>query len=86
MLKKVLVFTATYNEFPSIKIFLNKINNLKERLDVLIIDDNSKDGTLQFLLNACKKQKNLKLIIRKKKLGLDTAHKMAFDYARKKKI
>jgi dolichol-phosphate mannosyltransferase len=85
MLKKTLVFTATYNEYPNIKILLNKINNLKEHLDVLIIDDNSKDGTLQFLLNACKKQKNLKLIIRKKKLGLDTAHKMAFDYARKKK-
>jgi dolichol-phosphate mannosyltransferase len=85
MLKKTLVFTATYNEFPNIKILLNRINTLRVPLDILIIDDNSIDGTLQFLLKSCKKQKNLKLIIRKKKLGLDTAHKMAFKYAREKK-
>lgn len=85
MLKKTLLFTATYNEFPNIKILLNKINTLKTPLDILIIDDNSKDGTLQFLQKICKEKKNLKLIIRKKKLGLDTAHKMAFEYARNKK-
>ena len=85
MLKKTLVFTATYNEFINIKILLNKINTLGIPLDILIIDDNSTDGTLQFLIEICKKQKNLKLIIRKKKLGLDTAHKMAFKYAINKK-
>jgi dolichol-phosphate mannosyltransferase len=85
MLKKTLLFTATYNEYPNIKILLNKINTLKTPLDILIIDDNSKDGTLQFLQKICKEKKNLKLIIRKKKLGLDTAHKMAFEYARNKK-
>ena len=50
MLKKTLVFTATYNEFPNIKIFLNKINNLKERLDVLIIDGN-REAELIYLGN-----------------------------------
>ena len=59
MLKKTLLFTATYNEFPNIKILLNKINTLKTPLDILIIDDNSKDGTLQFLQKICKEKKNL---------------------------
>jgi glycosyltransferase involved in cell wall biosynthesis len=59
MLKKTLLFTATYNEFPNIKILLNKINTLKTPLDILIIDDNSKDGTLQFLQKFVNKKKIL---------------------------
>jgi dolichol-phosphate mannosyltransferase len=85
MFKNILIFTATYNEFPNIKTLLKKINSLKINLDILIVDDNSKDGTLPFLIQYSKKIKNLKLIIRKKKLGLDTAHKVAFRYANKNK-
>jgi glycosyltransferase involved in cell wall biosynthesis len=81
MLKKSLIFTATYNEFPNIKLLLNKIDKLNISLDVLVVDDNSKDGTLEFLKKYLKKKKkNFKLIIRTKKLGLDSAHKLAFDY------
>jgi glycosyltransferase involved in cell wall biosynthesis len=83
MIKKILIFTATYNEFPNIKTLLKKINSLKINLDILIVDDNSKDGTLAFLTEYSKKNKNLKLIIREKKLGLDTAHKIAYRYAQK---
>ena len=50
---------------------------------ILVIDDSSTDGTLNFLKNFSKK--NFKLIIRKKKYGLDTAHKLAFRYARNHK-
>jgi len=86
MLKKSLIFTATYNEFPNIKLLLNKIDKLNISLDVLVVDDNSKDGTLEFLKKYLKKKKkNFKLIIRTKKLGLDSAHKLAFDYAKKNK-
>ena len=42
---KILVFTATYNEADNIKIFLDKLINIKQNFDVLIIDDNSPDGT-----------------------------------------
>jgi dolichol-phosphate mannosyltransferase len=83
MFKKSLIFTATYNEYPNIKIFLHKINKLKLKLDILVIDDSSNDGTLEFLKNYYKK--NFKLIIRDKKMGLDTAHKLAFQYARRHK-
>ena len=83
MHKKSLIFTASYNEYPNIKILLGKINKLKLKLDILVIDDSSSDGTLQFLKNYS--QKNLKLIIRKKKMGLDTAHKLAYRYAKNKK-
>ena len=49
MFRKSLVFTATYNEYPNVRILLEKICNLKLALDILIIDDNSNDGTLAFL-------------------------------------
>jgi len=83
MIKKILIFTATYNEYPNIKILLDKINKLNLTLDILVVDDYSNDGTLSFLKNYSKK--NFKLIVRKKKMGLDTAHKLAFQYAKKNK-
>jgi len=64
MFKKSLIFTATYNEYPNIKILLDKIYKLNLKLDILVIDDNSNDGTLEFLKNYSKR--NFKLIIRKK--------------------
>jgi dolichol-phosphate mannosyltransferase len=84
-MNKDLVFTATYNEYPNIKYLLKKISELKINLDILIIDDNSRDGTKEFLKNYKHKYKNFFLIIRKKKLGLDTAHKSAFIFAKKNK-
>lgn len=56
-MKKVLVFTSTYNKIGNIKILLTKINNLKIPIDILVVDDNSKDGSKQFLLReSCKKK------------------------------
>ena len=65
MTKKSLIFTATYNEYPNIKILLDKIDKLKLKLDILVIDDSSEDGTFEFLKKHSKK--NFKFIVRKKK-------------------
>jgi len=84
--KKILIFTATYNEKDSIILFLNKLYKFnKYKFKLLILDDNSPDKTFQRIKYFKKKNKirNLKLIIREKKLGLDTAHKYAFNYAKK---
>ena len=80
-----LVFTATYNEIKNIEKYLFLVNKYNKNVDILIIDDNSPDGTGKKILKLKKKYKNLFLIIRKKKLGLDTAHKLAYDYSVKKK-
>ena len=85
MIKKTLVFTATLNEYPNVKILLKKISNLNINIDILIVDDNSNDGTLEYLKEYSKRNHFFKLIERKRKLGLDTAHKIAFQYAKKKK-
>jgi dolichol-phosphate mannosyltransferase len=84
-MNKTLIFTATYNEFPNIKFLLSKLKNLRLNLDILIIDDSSEDGTLEYLKMYSKKHSFFKLIVRNAKLGLDTAHKMAFTYAKNRK-
>tara|TARA_A100001011_G_scaffold325232_1_gene348036 strand:+ start:192 stop:908 length:717 start_codon:yes stop_codon:yes gene_type:complete len=83
MNKKILIFTATYNESENIKLFIDKILSIKTDLDLLIIDDNSPDGTSEIINTYKNKYKNIFLITRKSKLGLDTAHKFAFKYAKK---
>ena len=81
-LNKILVFTATYNEVENIAKYLKEILSLNIKLSILIIDDNSPDKTYEEIRTFEKKYENIKLIVREKKLGLDTAHKFAFNYAK----
>ena len=82
MEKKILIFAATYNEAENINHFIEKILELNINLDLLIIDDNSPDKTWEIVNNYKKNNKNIVLIKRKDKEGLDTAHKLAFNYAK----
>ena len=80
-MSKNLIFTATYDEKDNIKELVEKINEFSLNSDILIIDDNSPDGTGKILNELKRENSNLKFIIRESKLGLDTAHKYAYDYA-----
>ena len=80
-MSKTLIFSATYNEIDNIEQLILQINHCKENLDILIIDDNSPDKTGEILIDLKKKYKNLILVHRPAKLGLDTAHKYAYDFA-----
>ena len=76
----ILVFTATYNEKENINNLINEIFNISKEVDILVIDDNSPDETWKILKEISKKIKSF-FIKRDKKLGLNTAHQMAYDYA-----
>jgi len=82
--KKILVFTATYNEINNVEKLLIKIKKTRLNLDILILDDNSPDGTGKKLEKLDKKIKNLIFLSRKSKQGLDSAHKFAYNFAKKK--
>ena len=82
--KKILVFTATYNEIGNIRNLIFRIKRNNPNVHILIIDDNSPDGTGVEINKLKKTVKNLFLINRKQKLGLDTAHKQAYNFALKK--
>tara|TARA_B100001540_G_scaffold288707_1_gene284118 strand:+ start:1147 stop:1848 length:702 start_codon:yes stop_codon:yes gene_type:complete len=81
MKKKTLVFTATYNEFENIQNFITAVHNNNPEVDILIIDDNSPDKTYELVEDLGKKINNIFLIKRSHKLGLDTAHKEAYEFA-----
>lgn len=81
MKANTLIFTATYNEADNIINFIQEIELLNLDLDLLIIDDNSPDNTSLVIKKYISKKIKIHLITREKKLGLDTAHKLAYDYA-----
>lgn len=78
----VLIFTPTYNERDNVLKLHALIRELPLDADILYIDDNSPDGTGDVLDNLCKKDPHVFVIHREGKLGLGTAHKAAFAYAR----
>ena len=82
-MSKTLVFTATYNEVRNIKKLISLIYKNFPKADILVIDDNSPDLTYKLLKKLKKKYKNLKIKLRDKKYGLDSAHKFAYDFAKK---
>ena len=81
--KKILVFTATFNELDNIKELVSSIKKQPSDPDILIIDDNSPDGTSEEIKKLQNSFKNLFLIKRNGKLGLDSAHKEAYEFALK---
>jgi dolichol-phosphate mannosyltransferase len=82
-MSKTLVFTATYNEVKNVKKLISLIYKNFPKADILVIDDNSPDLTYKLLKKLKKKYKNLKIKLRDKKYGLDSAHKFAYDFAKK---
>ncbi len=78
---KTLVFTATYNEAENIKEFIDEIFKINKNIDLLIIDDNSPDRTYEIVESIKSNKNNIFLIKRNSKLGLNTAHILAYEYA-----
>ena len=64
-MSKTLIFTATYNEKENITNLVNQINAISKDLDILIIDDNSPDGTGEILNNLMNNHNNLKVFMKK---------------------
>ena len=85
-MSKTLIFTATYNEKENIKKLIHDINKLNRDVDILVIDDNSPDKTWEILQQLEKNLSNLKVIVRDGKSGLDTAHKLAYEYAKNNEL
>ena len=78
---KILIITPTYNEKKNIKSFIETVFKYNPKAHLLIIDDNSPDKTYELVEDLGKKINNIFLIKRSHKLGLDTAHKEAYEFA-----
>ena len=78
---KILVISPTFNERKNIKIFIDTVLNDNPTFDLLIVDDNSPDGTSDKVRELQSEFENLHLVVREKKLGLGTAYIFGFKWA-----
>ena len=80
-----LIIIPTYNEAENIKAVINKIFSLDDYHSILVVDDNSPDGTSSIVRKLKKDYEDkLFLITREKKDGLGSAYKEGFKWAIKK--
>jgi len=78
---RVLVFTPTYNERDNIPVIVEEILKQDPKYNLLIVDDNSPDGTGQIVQGISRDNERVVGIVRKQKLGLGTAHKLAMIHS-----
>jgi dolichol-phosphate mannosyltransferase len=73
-----LVVIPTYNEIDNIEEFIIQISNFD--VSVLIVDDNSPDGTGKVVEDITKINKKINLMKRNEKLGLGSAYRDGFKW------
>jgi dolichol-phosphate mannosyltransferase len=79
-----IVIIPTYKERENIEAIVKLIFSQKISFDILVIDDNSPDGTASIIKGLQKSLPNLFLIERQGKLGLGTAYIAGFRWALEK--
>jgi dolichol-phosphate mannosyltransferase len=78
---KSLIIIPTYNETENIERLIEEIRKLDRGFHILIIDDNSPDGTGRIADGLAIKHSEISVIHRSAKLGLGTAYITGFKYS-----
>jgi len=77
-----LVIIPTYNESHNIGKLIEKTLSLEKKIDILIVDDGSPDGTADIVKSFIKKHPGrIHIIERESKSGLGTAYVTGFKFA-----
>jgi len=79
--EKILIIIPTYNEIENIEKLIKDILSFDENIDILVVDDNSPDGTGNRVKELKKIYNKLFLVEREGKLGLGTAYVAGFKFA-----
>jgi dolichol-phosphate mannosyltransferase len=81
---KIVIIIPTYNEKENIGLLINALqeefNKVPHNMNILVVDDNSPDGTAEIVKTEGKKYPNIHLITGKKQ-GLGTAYIRGMKYA-----
>lgn len=81
---KSLIIIPTYNERENIERIVPQVLGQDSSINVLIVDDNSPDGTGQIADNMAKEDDRIFVINRQNKSGLGTAYITGFKFALQK--
>ncbi|MEX0736124.1 MAG: polyprenol monophosphomannose synthase [Bacteroidota bacterium] len=78
---RCLVIIPTYNEAENLPRLIPSILALADHFEVLVVDDNSPDGTAQLVKGMQQGNRRIHLLERAAKLGLGTAYVAGFHFA-----
>ncbi|MBI4549776.1 MAG: polyprenol monophosphomannose synthase, partial [Candidatus Omnitrophica bacterium] len=78
---KPLIVIPTYNEKENIGNLVGRLMNLSPEIEVLVVDDNSPDGTGQLVKSWLKDQPRVHLLERPGKMGIGPAYIAGFQWA-----
>lgn len=78
---KTLIIIPTYNELDNLPKLLPEVLSRNEDINVLVVDDNSPDGTAAYVEKEMQLNNRLHLIKRSSKQGLGTAYIAGFKFA-----
>lgn len=81
MAERALVIVPTYNEASNIRLIVPEILSQDQRIDVLVVDDNSPDGTGQIADELAGQNQRIHVLHRDGKQGLGTAYVAGFKWA-----
>lgn len=79
--KKALVIFPTYNEKDNIEKIIKQVLPLDDRLNVLVVDDGSPDGTGEIADRLADENPRINVLHREKKEGLGRAYIAGFKWA-----
>jgi dolichol-phosphate mannosyltransferase len=78
---KTVIIIPTYNEYENLRPLLQAIFSYAPGCDILIVDDNSPDGTGKLADEMSQEDTRIHVLHRAGKLGLGTAYVAGFKYA-----
>ncbi|MCM2282889.1 MAG: polyprenol monophosphomannose synthase [Bdellovibrionaceae bacterium] len=78
---RILVIIPTYNERENVAAITRAVLDAAHEVHVLVVDDNSPDGTGQIVRELAAQEPRLKLLSRAGKQGLGKAYLAAFEWA-----
>ncbi len=76
-----LVIMPTYNEMGSLPTVLEQVLAATNEVDILVVDDNSPDGTGDYADQLAKANSRVKVLHRTEKAGLGAAYLAGFEWA-----
>lgn len=82
---KYLIVIPTYNEKENIVKLIPEVLKQDKSIDILIVDDNSPDGTGKIVDGLSSKNRRIHILHRKGKLGIGSAYIAGFKYGLKNK-
>ncbi|MBC7791013.1 MAG: polyprenol monophosphomannose synthase [Anaerolineae bacterium] len=81
MAERALVIVPTYNERDNVVRLVEQVLAQDERIDMLIVDDGSPDGTGGIADSVAERNSRVHVLHRPRKLGLGTAYLTGFKWA-----